>query len=164
MHYKDNKNITVFATGQSLFIFGGTIAASKAMDLNSEKMTHAIGIAGHFCPIPNNRKFQVTAPSPMTRLTGWASQGAVTATILAEMGYLGDINVFDGELGFWRMYAYDGWNPDKILQDLGEKWIFLNVGYKPYPCHRAMNAPLDCFLKIMEERRRIKRFGLVFLA
>lgn len=138
----------LLVSGQSFFIFGSVTAAAILMQLDVEKMTHAMGIAGHFCPVPNNRKFQVTAPSPMTRLTGWVAQSAVTGALLAEIGYLGDINVFDGEFGFWRMYAYDQWLPDIALNEIGRKWLFLNVGYKPYPCHRAMNTALDCFLNI----------------
>ena len=148
--FGENKSMVVLASGQSFFIFGGVIAAGKLLNLDSKKMTHAIGIAGHFCPVPNNRKFQITAPSPMSRLTGWVSQAAVMAALLAESGYLGDVNVFDGEFGFWRMYAYDSWGPDKVIDRIGKEWFFLNVGYKPYPCHRAMNTAMDCFIKILE--------------
>ncbi|MBW2028522.1 MAG: MmgE/PrpD family protein [Deltaproteobacteria bacterium] len=144
------KSPVLYASGQSFFIFGGVISAGKLMNLDTEKMTHAMGIAGHFCPVPNNRKFQMTAPSPMTRLTGWVSQAAVSAALLAEMGYLGDTSIFDGEFGFWRMYAYDKWSPDMVLEEIGKRWLFLNLGYKRFPCHRAMHAALDSFLHIIE--------------
>ena len=139
----------VLTSGQSMFIFGSLVAAAKLLKLNVETCTQAMGLAGHFCPLPNNRKFQVTAPSPMTRLTGWVAQAAVTAALLARTGYAGDANIFDGEYGFWRMYACEAWHPDLVLETIGKNWLFLNVGYKLYPCHRALNSALDCFISII---------------
>lgn len=156
------------ASGQTHFIFGGAAAAGRLLGLETEKILHALGIAGHFCPIPTNRKFQAFLPSAMTKYgtTGWVSIAAVTAAMLSEMGYLGDTDLFDGDFGFWRMYAYGEWDPESALEGIGEKWLFPGLGFKPYPCHRAMHGPLDCLLEIIEENEilpgdidRINAFG-----
>jgi len=83
--------------------------------------------------------------------SGWPSMGGVTATLLAEMGYAGDLTAFDGEFGFWRMYSYGKWEPDKAIDQLGKKWLFLGIGFKPYPCHRTMHGPLDAFYSIVKK-------------
>ena len=53
--------------GNSHFIFGGVVGSSKILKQNQEKMINAFGIAGHFCPVPSERKFQETIPIPMTK-------------------------------------------------------------------------------------------------
>ncbi|MFC1934312.1 MmgE/PrpD family protein [Chloroflexota bacterium] len=140
-------------TGQSQFIFGGTVGAGKILKLDEEKTTHALGIAGHFCPVPTFRKSQVTEPTSMTKYgaAGWVSMATVTAALLAEMGYFGDTTVFDGEHGFWRMYAYGKWEPDKVMDKIGETWLFLGIEYKSYPCVRTVHGPLDSLINLVDK-------------
>ncbi|MBW2028521.1 MAG: MmgE/PrpD family protein [Deltaproteobacteria bacterium] len=156
------------ASGQSHLLFGGTAAGSRLLNLDETKIIHALGISGHFCPIPTNRKFQAFMPSAMTKYgtSGWASIASVTAVLLAELGYLGDTSLFEGEYAFWRMYSYGGWEPDKALEKIGKTWFSVGMGYKPYPCHRAMHGPLDCLMSILhgnaimpEEIERIRVLG-----
>jgi 2-methylcitrate dehydratase PrpD len=140
--------------GTGACIFGGTAGAGKLLKLDSEKLSHALGIAGHICPVPSMAKWYNTAPNPMTKYisAGWVSQAEVTAVLLAEEGYTGDTTVLDGEYGFWRFYGSTKWQPDLITHKLGEKWRFPSRAiYKPYPCCRAMHGGLDCFIGIMEE-------------
>ena len=130
-------------------IFGGTAAAGKLLKLDREKLSHALGIAGHICPVPSMAKWYHTAPNAMTKYIsgGWLSQAEVTAVLLAEAGYIGDTTVLDGEYGFWRFYGSERWEPAMITHKLGEKWRFPNRAiYKPYPCCRAMHGGLDCLI------------------
>lgn len=140
--------------GLSLCIFGGTAGLGKILKLDPGKMLHAIGIAGHICPVPTVAKWQNTdPPSTMTKYlsAGWLGEAEITAAFLAEIGYIGDIDVLGGEHGFWKFYASDKWRPDILMKKLGQEWRFLNISYKPYPCCRLMHSGLDSFIKIIEE-------------
>lgn len=142
--------------GLGFCIFGGTAGLGKIMKLDSGKMLHAIGIAGHLCPIPALGKWQNTdPPSGMTKYlsAGWLGEAEITAAFLADSGYLGDIDVLDGEYGFWKFFASDKWRPDILMAKLGQEWRFLNTAYKPYPCCRLMHSGLDSFIKIIEENK-----------
>jgi len=56
----------------------------------------------------------------------------VTAALLAEMGYTGDTDLFEGDYGFWR---YTGEQPktEAALADLGKNWQAYQMLYKQYP-------------------------------
>ncbi|MEE8419363.1 MAG: hypothetical protein V3S02_04555, partial [Dehalococcoidales bacterium] len=84
---------------------------------------------------------------------GWQSTGAVTAVLLAEMGYTGDTTVLDNpERGFAYIAGYPNWFPDELTEELGTTWIYnQKLHYKPYPCCGAFHSVLDCFCKIIEE-------------
>jgi 2-methylcitrate dehydratase PrpD len=82
---------------------------------------------------------------------GWTSLAEVAAVKLAEIGYTGDTTVLDGDYGFWKFYGGKGWQPQAVLQGLGDDWQFLEMSYKPYPCCRIMQGALDCFIEIIEE-------------
>jgi 2-methylcitrate dehydratase PrpD len=141
----------IHGTGAS--IFGGTAAAGKLVKLNEQKISHALGIAGHICPVPSMAKWYYTAPNPMTKYIsgGWVSQAEITAVLLAEAGYIGDTTVLDGEYGFWRYYGSEKWTPEVITKKLGDKWRFPSRAiYKSYPCCRAMHGGLDCLISILE--------------
>jgi 2-methylcitrate dehydratase PrpD len=140
--------------GYGLCIFGGAAAAGKMLKLSKEKMCHALGIAGRMCPIPTLMKFATTVPSTMDKYmsAGWISQAEVTSVLLAEMGYIGDREVLDGEHGFWRSFTSDGWNPGAVTKGLGQDWYLPgNVSYKAYPCCGAMQGALKRFCELIDE-------------
>jgi len=139
--------------GYGQAIFGGAAAAGRVLKLNEEKMSSALGIAGHICPVPTFMKWARTVPSTLTKYqsAGWVSQGGVTAALLADTGYYGDASVLDGDYAFWRFFGAEKWDPEHLTDQLGERWHFLATQYKPYPCCRIIHASLDCFTKIMDE-------------
>jgi 2-methylcitrate dehydratase PrpD len=142
--------------GLGFCIFGGTAGLGKILKLDHGKMVHAIGIAGHICPVPGVAKWHNTdPPSGMTKYlsAGWLGEAEITAAFLAEKGYIGDIDVLSGEYGFWKCFASDKWRPDLLMKKLGQEWRFLNTAYKPYPCCRLMHSGLDSFIKVIEENR-----------
>lgn len=145
------KSAPVLGYGQC--IFGGTAGAGKILKLDHTKMAHALGIAGHICPVPSMRKWEETVPLAMTKYesAGWLSTGGVTAALLAEMGYAGDTTVLDGEYGFWRFFGSEKWDPDVIMEKIGEKWLFIETKYKFYPCCHCMQSSLDCFNSIIDQ-------------
>lgn len=143
-------------SGLSAPIAAGALGCGKILGLNQDKLGHALGIAVHFCPIPSTNKWEHTIPSPMTKYQdmGWVSQAEVQAALLAEMGYTGDASILEGPYGFWKMYSSDRWEPEKITEGLGEKWLLpRKTIYKPYPCCRGMHGGLDCFIFLIEKHR-----------
>lgn len=149
---ENHKTPPVCGNGQES-IFGGTAGVGKLLGLGHKEMTHALGIAGYFCPVPSSGKWFNTSPQPMIKYApaGWLCLGAVTAAQLAGMGYTGDTTVFDGEYGFWRFYGSSKWDPDAVMKELGKTWRFADISYKLYPCGRFFHSPLDCFISIIEK-------------
>lgn len=142
----------VHGNGQEC-IFGGAVGAGKVLNLEWEKMSHALGLAGAYCPVPSARKWSDTSPMSMVKYApaGWLCSAAVTVALLAEMGFTGDTTVFDGDYGFWRFYGSEKWDPNLVMNKLGKEWLFINVQYKPYACCRFLHSQLDCFISIIEK-------------
>ena len=122
--------------GYGVISLAAAAGVGKILNLNREKMTNAIGIAGCICPPHIVRKFRDTAPVRMTKYgsSGWGAHAGVTAALLAEMGYTGDTDLFEGEYGFWRYMGREKWKTaDEVLDGLGTKWRCHHITYKQYP-------------------------------
>ena len=133
--------------------FGAAAGAGKLMKLGHEKMTYALGIAGHLSQVLTWARFDPAGHRPMTKygMPGWQNTGGVIAVLLADMGYLGDTTVFDDREGFWKFAGYAAWRPDEILKDLGRNWVFTGINFKPYPCCRVLHPGLEAFLDIVDQ-------------
>jgi 2-methylcitrate dehydratase PrpD len=143
--------------GHAYTNFGSAAGAGRLLKLDRDKMTHALGIAGHLCQVLTHVRYTFGDQRPMTKygVPGWQNTGAINAVLLAEMGYIGDTTIFDSEHGFWRFCGYDYWDPDGITADLGKKWIFTSVTYKPYPCCRMIHGAIDCLYSIIDDNNLI---------
>jgi 2-methylcitrate dehydratase PrpD len=82
---------------------------------------------------------------------GWQNSSAVQAVLLADMGYMGDLTLFDTENKPWKFITHEGWQPARVTDGLGEKWIFTRAVYKPYPCCRQLHTLVDCLRKIIDQ-------------
>jgi 2-methylcitrate dehydratase PrpD len=140
--------------GYGLCAFGGAAAAGRLLGFGPEKIAHAMGIAGYSAPVPMLMKFATTAPASMTKYlsAGMASHAQVLAVISAKLGYTGDIEVLDGNYGFWRSFGCDGWRPEYIVEGLGREWHFPGrIFYKRFPCCGAMQNALAHLHHIISE-------------
>jgi 2-methylcitrate dehydratase PrpD len=140
--------------GYSWTIFGGTAAAGLLLGLDPCRMAHALGIAGLIAPVSARQKFMTTLPVVMSKhlMAGWVCGAEITAALLAEMEYIGDTTVFEGEYGFWRFSGYRQWDPDAVVKGLGENWQFVGgTNYKLYPCCGVFRTALDCFIDVIAE-------------
>lgn len=150
----DGTTIKLPIHGYGANIFGGIAGAAKIARLTADKIGQAFGIGATLCPVPTLMQFAETLPASMSKFSpsGWISQAALTAVLLAELGYTGAQNVLDSEFAFWRSFAADGWNPEIVLNGLGSTWFFSGaLGYKRYPCCGAMHGALDIFYAILEK-------------
>ncbi len=139
--------------GYSVNAFGSAAVAGKMLGLDSEKMANCLGIAGYNAPMQASSQRNHSGTDAMIKWAsaGWVAQGGATAALLAEAGYTGDTGVLDGSYSFWRFSGSDGWDPEVVVNNLGQDWRITGVKYKRFPCCGVI--PLDLFLSIMEENR-----------
>ena len=140
--------------GQAYSNFGASAGAAKLLSLDKERMAQALGISGHLCQVLTHVRYSFSDNRPLTKygVPGWQNTGGIMAALLAEMGYMGDTTVFDGEYGFFNFCGYEGEVDLKaITRDIGKKWNFLRITYKPYPCCRMLHGGIDCLYKVIGE-------------
>jgi len=136
--------------------FGAAAAGGKIVGLTPGQMANALSVAGHLAQVPTHTRFSNSANRHMTKYgaPGWQSTGAVTAVMWAKMGFVGDTGLLDDpDQGFWKFVGFDGWEPEGVLDGIGQKWLFNKINFKPYPCCRMLHGALDCLAAIRDENQ-----------
>jgi 2-methylcitrate dehydratase PrpD len=133
----------------SATVLGSTTAAGKIDKLDRVKMADALGIASHLGQGRGGVVFMQSPHRTMQKwgIAGWQNTGAMMAVLLADMGYMGDKEIFDPD----NNLGYENWQPDNLSKGLGEVWKFDKIYYKFYPCCRALQTAIDCFVNIIEQ-------------
>ena len=54
---------------------------------------------------------------------GFTAEVGVRSALLADLGYLGDTEIFEGEYDYWRFTGHDDWNTDIAIEDIGKNGI-----------------------------------------
>jgi 2-methylcitrate dehydratase PrpD len=124
--------------------FGAAVAAGKIIGLDAAVLTNALGIAG----VRASGIKVALGSMAKAYAVGHAAEGGVAAAELAELGYTGPENVFEGHDGFFQTFG-NGVDSPGWADTLGQPWEFENPGItiKPYPActrsHPAIDAALD---------------------
>jgi 2-methylcitrate dehydratase PrpD len=125
-------------------VFGATAAAGKLCGLTAEEMLHAFGIA--YSHAAGNRQCILDGALTKRLQAGQAASAGVFSAVLAQTGFTGARNVFNGRFGFLELYQPNGHDAALLLQDLGTAFCGEALSYKPYPCGRPLHAAIDAAL------------------
>ena len=150
---KYNKTPDVFGNSNE-HIIGAALACGSLLGQNAQQLRNTLGISAYFCSQGVCRDWESTSPKSMIKYVpvSWMAQGAVQAAQLASLGYTGNEYTLDSEFGFPKFYCReDVWDPEKVLEGIGEKWFFTELHYKPYPVCRYLHSVLDAFGKLQDK-------------
>ena len=125
-------------------VFGATAAAGKLMELTAEQMLHAFGIA--YSHAAGNRQCILDGALTKRMQAGQAASAGVFSAVLAQTGFTGAHNIFNGRFGFLELYQPNGHEASLLLRDLGAVFCGEALSYKPYPCGRPLHAAIDAAL------------------
>jgi 2-methylcitrate dehydratase PrpD len=139
--------------------FAATVAAGRVLGLTEPQMVNALGIV--YSQVAGNH--QVTRDGALTKRMqpGFAAKAALVSVQLARKNVRGPQQTFDGIDGFLRVYLRDRCDGDALRHELGQRYEFVNLSYKPYPCcrfnHTAIDAALSLRARHAIEPRDIRR-------
>src|SRR5215469_11864476 len=122
-------------------VFGAAAAAGKLLRLTPEQMLAAFGIA--YSQAAGNRQCILDGALSKRMQAGQAASAGVFSAVLAQTGFTGAHNIFDGRFGFFELYQPNGADPSVLLRDLGTAFRGEALSYKPYPCGRPLHAAID---------------------
>lgn len=125
-------------------IFGAAATAGKLLHLMPEQMLAAFGVA--YSHAAGNRQCIVDGALSKRLQAGQAASVGVFSAVLAQTGFTGAHNIFDGRFGFFELYQPNGADPSVLLRDLGTGFRGEALSYKPYPCGRPLHAAIDAAL------------------
>ncbi len=134
----------------SLFgYFGATAAAAKILNLSVPDTINALGIA--FSQAAGTH--QVTRDAALTKRMqpGFAARAALTSVAMARAGIRGAQNIFEGDDGLGRIYLQSALDSQLLREGLGERFHFVDLSYKPYPCCRFNHTAIDAALLMRDQ-------------
>jgi 2-methylcitrate dehydratase PrpD len=129
--------------------FGATAAAASLMKLDAQRIRSAFGLAGLQAPVPGVRK-SVEGLRPygwIKNAYGMCAQAGLLSALMAESGFHGHQNIFDGPFGFWIMAGSDQHDVSGY-RDLGTDWMITRVEFKPYACCRWSHTMIEGLAKL----------------
>lgn len=130
-------------------VFAGVCAAGKLMKLTEDQLVNALGIAysqaaGHYQAITDSAWTKKLHP-------GLAARGAIVACELAQKGFVGSKNNFEGIFGFYHVYLQDNYDPKVLREDLGTYFTGKDLAFKPWPCGRPCQPPINAAIEVYEK-------------
>lgn len=84
--------------------------------------------------------------------SGMGARNGVTAAIMAQMGFSGVWDVFDGEHNVLNALSTDP-RPEAMVEGLGSRYIVTETAIKPYSVGYPIQSPLDAFLRLRAEHK-----------
>jgi len=125
--------------------FVSPIVAGKLMGLPVDQMVNAIGINGSHnhtigCPTAGKLTMMKNTVDPM------AVQSGVFAALMAQKGYSGTREVFEGKEGLMDVFGPD-WDIDKMTGGLGDSYRILQCSMKAFPTEALTHTHITATLK-----------------
>jgi 2-methylcitrate dehydratase PrpD len=124
--------------GQQFHPFAAAATAGRLLGLSAEEMEVAFGITATYATVPSVYKYfgPVEDTRPMREVKqgwGWVCMAGLMAAASAARGFRGGLGALDGEFGFWSMAGSDRFEPERIVDGLGEEWLAREVEFKLHP-------------------------------
>jgi 2-methylcitrate dehydratase PrpD len=137
-HYKKG-----FHSSGTIGTFGAMAAAAKLLDLDDDRLSHALAIAASLSAGIRVNFGTMTKPLHVGR----AAQNGIVAAELASRGFTGGRDALDPPWGFFQVFSHgEGAELDRFVGKLGKPFTIVSPGVsiKPYPCgvlgHPTMDA------------------------
>lgn len=127
-------------------VVGATCGVAVLHGLDADTLHHALGIAashagGLFAFLGQAAEVKRMHP-------GKAARDAVASVELAVAGLTGPRAIIEARHGYVEAFAADGFDVERLLGGLGERWVMLDSYVKPYPSCRHLHGPIDAVLAL----------------
>ena len=139
-----------------LGVFGATAAAARLRRLDARQTLDAFSLALCQASCPGEIKYSRDTVIRAVR-EAFPAEAAVRATALAAAGVRGFDAPFEGQGGFFRLYADGQYDPATIVDRLGEHFWIEQLTFKKWPACRGTHP----FIEAVETLRRDHDFDPV---
>jgi 2-methylcitrate dehydratase PrpD len=126
---------------------GAVGAAASLAKLDEEKMRYALSYAAQQVSGIWSWVRDAEHVEKAFDFSGMGARNGVTAAIMAQMGFSGVWDVFDGEHNVLQALSTDT-HPEEMVADLGSRYYVTETAIKPYSVGYPIQAPLDAFLRL----------------
>ena len=131
-------------------VYGAAAAAGLLLHFDLPAMLNALGVAGsHSAGI-----VEYAWNGEMTKRLhlGRAAQWGLESALLAQKGFTGPATILEGRYGFFHAFSPRP-HPERLLHDLGKRWLLETLTIKAYPCHATCQAIVGAIQAFKREHR-----------
>lgn len=129
-------------------VFGATAAAGIIRNLSTQEFEYAFGI--NASQIAGTNGYTVHGGWNKRLHPGLAAHSAHIAIALASAGVQGIAKPITGERNFFAAYTENS-TPEEATRALGDEFLIMETGMKPYPCGRRIHPSIATAIDIAEE-------------
>jgi len=129
---------------------GSVAAAASLARLDEKGMRHALSYAAQQVSGLWSWIHDTEHVEKAFDFGGMGARNGVTAAIMAQMGFSGVQNVFDGEHNALIALSIDP-KPEEMVAGLGSRFFVTETAIKAYSLGYPIQAPLDAFLRLYRE-------------
>ena len=130
--------------------FGGAVTVGKLLQLDTGKMTNALGIAGSLSS--GLLEFAHAGNGAMVKRLhlGRAAESGVLAASLAADGFTGPNSVLEGEAGYLHAFCIDR-DVAELTKGLGRDYESMSIMMKRFACHITAHRPVEAMLDLRNQ-------------
>lgn len=129
---------------------GAVAAGAAVLRLTTPQVCEAFGIAVTGTPVARPTEKRGLRPWAKPNL-GWSSLVGVQSALMAQAGFTGLQQPFDGAGAFWVSVGSDRYDSDQLTAELGMRYDLLALAFKPFSSCRWTHAPLDAVGAVVRE-------------
>lgn len=138
-----------FLAPGSLSTFSSAAAAAKLYNFDLEKIIGILGSAAYISPIAPFETFK-RGFSSKDIIMGWGGLTGIICSKLRKYNFEGADTGIEGKFGYAEAITKK-YNLDKGLKGIGNEYLILKTGIKPYACCRQHHAAIDATLAIRDK-------------
>jgi len=146
---KHSPTITGWHTTATYGVFSAAATAAKILGCNKKELWNAFGIA--YSQSAGNVQSVFDGALAKRLQAGIAAKAGVLSVLLAVKGLTGPKNFLKGKYGFYNVYERGDWDPQQLINGIGNRFEGIAVGFKPYPCCRRTHTCVDATLKLIKK-------------
>ncbi|KAF1999157.1 MmgE/PrpD [Amniculicola lignicola CBS 123094] len=131
--------------------FGATGALGRLMGLSHEYLVQAFGL--QYAQTSGTLQPHVEGSTSLPLQVGLNSRAAVQSCYLAQAGFPGPRDVFEGPYGYFRLFEGPTlWDLSATYHCLsGKRWLISELSHKPYPAGRATHGGIEGIQVLMKK-------------
>jgi len=136
---------------QMLGYFSAAASAGRVMRLDGRAMLSAFGLA--LMQASGNRQPVLEGTPSKAIYAGFPNQGGVLAALLSQRGLRADCAALEGEAGFFPTFYMGRYYRPALVENLGDEYYTLGVGFKPWPTTSRAHPFIEAALALAAEHR-----------
>lgn len=130
--------------------FSSTLAASKILGLTENEILDAFGHT--LQQAGGSMQIFVSQGSVFRGIRdGFCAKAGILSALMAKRGLTGTRQSLEGKTGFYNLYYKGIYDRSFLVENLGESFGNIKVGFKPWPACRATHAAIDGTLEILNK-------------